>query len=140
MKTALDSNIFSSIWSAEPSAPRVKNQLIQSRTQGALIVCAPVYVELCAHPLATPAVVERLLEEAGVSVDYELDQLVWRTAATRFAAYAKRRRNSGGTSPKRLLADFLIAAHAMVRADRLLTLDPSRYQTDFPELRLLFTA
>jgi predicted nucleic acid-binding protein len=35
-----------------------------------------------------------------------------------------------------LLPDFLIAAHALLRADRLMTLDPARYQQDFPELRL----
>jgi hypothetical protein len=36
-----------------------------------------------------------------------------------------------------LLPDFIIAAHALLRADRLLTLDPTRYRQDFPKLRVV---
>jgi len=70
-------------------------------------------------------------------VEFLLEEPVWRKAAEGFTAYARRRRLSGGSSPKRLLPDFLIAAHALLRADRLFTLDASRYQQDFPELRLV---
>ena len=137
MKTALDSNILSSLWSAEPSAPQVKQQLISGRAQGSIVVCAPVYTELAAHPLLSPGLLDRLLAEAGITVEFVLDEPVWRKAAERFASYAKRRRRSGGAAPKRFLADFLIAAHALLRADRLFTLDPERYRQDFPELRLV---
>jgi predicted nucleic acid-binding protein len=58
-------------------------------------------------------------------------------AAESFAAYAIRRRRSGGGSTKRLLPDFVIASHAMLRADRLMTRDASRYSLDFPNLRLI---
>lgn len=54
-----------------------------------------------------------------------------------FAAYAQCRPASGGGSPKRLLIDFVVAAHALLRADRLTTLDPSRYKLDFPKLHLV---
>jgi hypothetical protein len=137
MKTALDSNILSSLWSAELSASRVKQQLIDARAQGSIVVCAAVYAELAAHPLLSPGLLDRLLAQAGITVEFALDELVWRKAAERFATYAQRRRDSGGAAPKRFLADFLIAAHALFRADRLFTLDPSRYQQDFPELRLV---
>ena len=137
MTTAVDSNILSALWSAEPSAPRVKRQLIEARAQGSIVLCGPVYVELAAHPLVSLGRVDRLLEEADILVEFDLAEPIWRKAAERFAAYADRRRRSGGTSPKRLLADFLIAAHALVCADRLLTLDATRYQQDFPELRLV---
>jgi predicted nucleic acid-binding protein len=52
-----------------------------------------------------------------------------------FAAYAIRR--SGGGSPKRSLPDFVIAPHALLQADRLMTRDANRYSQDFPKLRLI---
>jgi predicted nucleic acid-binding protein len=36
----------------------------------------------------------------------------------------------------RLLADFIIGSHALVHADRFMTLDPKRYAREFPELKL----
>jgi hypothetical protein len=58
-------------------------------------------------------------------------------ASCRFAAYAQRRPAAGGGSPKRLLIDFVVAAHALRRADRRMTLGPSRYKLDFPKLHLV---
>lgn len=137
MKTALDSNILSSLWSAEPSAEHIRQKLVDARARGSIVLCAPVYVELSAHPLVSANMVDRLLKQADITVEFVLDEPVWRMAAERFAAYARRIRTSAGGLPKRLLPDFLIAAHASLNADRLFTLDASRYQQDFPELRLL---
>lgn len=136
MRTALDSNILSSLWSNEPSAGRVQTELRSARLQGGIVVCAPVYVELIAHPLVPAGFVDKFLAEAGIVIEFDLDESIWRKAAEGFAAYVQRRRRSGGTSPKRVLPDFIIAAHALLRADRLLTLDPTRYRQDFPGLTL----
>jgi predicted nucleic acid-binding protein len=136
MKTALDTNILSCLWSNEPSALRVQADLQRARALGAIVVCGPVYVELVAHPLVSPDFVDRFLHETGITAEFLLDEPVWRKAAEGYGAYAKRRRRSSGGTPKRLLIDFVIAAHALVCADRLMTLDPSRYQLDFPNLRL----
>jgi predicted nucleic acid-binding protein len=54
-----------------------------------------------------------------------------------FAAYAIRRRSGGGGSQGRLLPDFVIATHALLQADRLMTRDANRYSQDFPKLRLI---
>jgi predicted nucleic acid-binding protein len=137
MKTALDSNILSALWSNEPSALRIETELRYARAQGGVVICAPVHVELTAHPLVSPGLVDKFLAETDIWVDFSLDEEVWRKAGEGFAGYAQRRRRSGGTVPKRLLPDFLIAAHALLRADRLFTLDPTRYQLDFPNLRLV---
>ena len=137
MRTALDSNILSSLWSNDASAGRVLEELRNSRGQGAVVICAPVYVELQAHPLVSIRFVDQFLGDTGITVEFILDEPVWRKAAEGYVNYATRRRRSGGESPKRMLADFIIAAHAKLRADRLFTLDPARYQTDFPDLRLM---
>jgi predicted nucleic acid-binding protein len=112
-------------------------QLSKARAEGALVVSAPVFVELSAIPTGDAQRVEKLLREMNVAVDFNLEEDVWRFAATSFAAYAARRRRSGGGSPKRLPADFIIASHALLQADRLMTRDASRYSVDFPNLRLI---
>lgn len=137
MRTALDTNILSPVWSGAPSAAKIAAQLSKGRAEGALVVSAPVFVELSAIPAVNVQRVEKLLGEMTIAIDFGLGEDVWRLAATSFAAYAIRRRRSGGGSPKRLLIDFVIAAHALLQADRLMTLDPDRYTLDFPQLRLL---
>ncbi len=101
------------------------------------MVTAPVFVELAAMPTVNVQRVEELLGEMHIAIDFDLGEDVWRLAATSFAAYAIRRRRSGGGSPKRLLADFVIAAHALLKADQLMTRDTNRYAQDFPNLRLI---
>ena len=111
-------------------------QLAKVRAAGALVISAPVFVELSAIPTGDARRVERLLVEMGIAVDFDLGEDVWRFAATSFAAYAIRRRRSGGGSAKRLPADFVIASHALLKADRLMTRDTNLYRQDFPTLRL----
>lgn len=137
MRTAIDTNVVSAIWSGEASVPQLLTRLAEAKAEGALLVSPAVFVELHAYPGATEAFVREFLTSTGVEVDYRLGELVWLETARRFAGYATRRRQSSGNSPRRLMADFLIGAHALVQADRLLTLDSQFYEQDFPELRLL---
>lgn len=137
MKTAVDTNVLSALWSDEPSASQVMIQLEGARAQGGIVVCGPVYVELLAHPMASAGFVDDFLRSTGIAVEFRVDESTWRRAAEGFVAYAQRRRRSGGGSPKRMVIDFVIAAHALLRADHLMTLDPHRYAVDFPQLRLL---
>ncbi|MGA9393399.1 MAG: type II toxin-antitoxin system VapC family toxin [Candidatus Sulfotelmatobacter sp.] len=137
MRTALDTNILSPIWSAAPTAPAIADQLSKARADGALVISAPVFAELSAIPGLNVQTVRKALGETSIAIDFDLEEDVWLLAAARFAAYASRRRRSGGGSPKRLLPDFIIASHALLKADRLMTRDASRYGQDFPTLRLL---
>lgn len=135
MRTAVDTNVFSALWSAEPLSAAMSDALEDAAATGALVICAVVYAELLAHPRARPDFVDRFLTATDIAVDFTFGEPVWREVAARFAKYAVRRRASRGGSPKRLVADFLVGAHALIRADRLLTLDRSRYSRDFPELK-----
>ena len=137
MRTALDTNVLSALWSGEPSARGIDSALFEARSEGGLVICAPVYCELLAYPSATQRFVREFLGEAGIFVDFLLDEQVWQRAANAFVAYAECRRRSRGGSAKRMLVDFVIAAHALLRADRLMTLDASRYRRDFPKLHII---
>jgi predicted nucleic acid-binding protein len=112
-------------------------QLSKVRAEGALVICAPVFVELSAVPGLNVQTVRKALAETAIAIDFDLEEDIWMLAAETFAAYALRRRRSGGGAPKRLLPDFVIASHALLKADRLMTRDASRYTLDFPQLRLL---
>lgn len=137
MRTAIDTNVFSALWSHEPLAGQVSARLGRAYQEGGLVIAAPVYAELLAHPSATESFVDAFLQSTNVAIDFAFDDAVWREAGRCFRDYAVRRRTSGGQHPKRLLVDFIIGAHAELRADRLLTLDRERYRTDFPQLALI---
>lgn len=137
MRTAIDANIFSSIWSKEPTAVEVLRKLEKAQQEGALLISPFAFAELHAHPNVPAGVVRPFLDATGVDIDYQLEESVWAEAGLRFARYAARHRKTTGEGPRRLLADFLIGAHALVQAERLLTLDPKVYRQDFPELRLM---
>lgn len=137
MRTAIDTNVLSALWSREQFASNIAKNLGEAKIEGGLVVGAPVYAELLAHPKATEAFVNSFLSDTGILVDFEFEQQVWLEAGRRFARYAKRRRRSTREGPKRLLADFIIGSHALAKADRLMTLDPKRYVRDFPELKLV---
>jgi predicted nucleic acid-binding protein len=137
VRTAVDTNVFSALWSAEPAASAMASLLGDSRKLGGLVICAPVYAELLAHPKVDQNFVDSFLIDTGVAVDFALEESVWRGAASAFAAHASRRRSQHRDQPRCLLVDFIIGAHATEKSDRLLTLDASRYRTDFPDLALL---
>jgi predicted nucleic acid-binding protein len=136
VRTAIDTNVLSALWSKELSASDISRILGNAKAEGGLVVCGPVYADLLAYPKATDSFVNDFLADTGITVDSAFERPVWVEAGRRFARYAKRRRRSAGQGAKRLLADFIIGSHAMVHADRFMTLDPKRYARDFPELKL----
>ena len=99
-----------------------------------MVICAPVYVELLAYPKATKTFLEQFLTTTHIITDFLLDEAVWQEAGAAYATYAQRRRQSKDGPSKRLLVDFIVGAHAILKADRLLTLDATRYRAAFPKL------
>ncbi len=134
MRTAVDTNVISALWSAEPLASGLSAVLETASAEGALVVCGAVYAELLAYPKNSAKFTDDFLESTGIAIDFDFGEAVWREVALRFAKYAGRRRSSRGNHPKRLLTDFIVGAHALVCADRLLTLDGGCYDQDFPDL------
>ncbi len=101
------------------------------------MVCGAVYAELLAHPKVTVELVDRFLAKTEAEVDFDADESIWKLAGNRFSHYARRRRESAGSHPRRLLVDFVVGAHCLLRANRLVTLDAADYALAFPELRLM---
>jgi predicted nucleic acid-binding protein len=134
MRTAIDTNVISALWSGEPASNGIAVLLGEAQDDGGLVVSAPVYVELLAYPNVSVNVLRQFLERTRVVVDFLLDEAVWHEAGAAYAAYATRRRRSKEGQPKRLLVDFVVGAHAFLKADRLLTLDAARYRSAFPQL------
>ncbi|MGA3188838.1 MAG: PIN domain-containing protein [Bryobacteraceae bacterium] len=137
MKTAIDTNAISALWSVEPLVSEISAKLADAHRAGGLIIAAPVYAELLAYRGMTEDHLDEFLSTTGIFADFHLEEEVWRVAGSRFAKHAARRRAARAGHPRRLVADFVIGAHALLRADRLLTLDTNLYKQDFPELKLI---
>jgi|SRR5579862_1207435 len=136
MRTAIDTTVLSALWSGEKTAETVKRFLDTAAEQGGLVICPVVYAELRAFPGATAAFVDKFMDDTGILADWNFDRAMWRLAAERYERYAIRKREQQMGEPKRVIADFLVGAHAVLRADVLLTLDPRPYRRDFAELAL----
>lgn len=137
MRTALDTNVLSAVLSGQTIAQATQRVLLAARAQGSLVLCGAAYAELFAHPTAGQATIDRLLDRTGIQTDFETGEDLWVATGTAYAQYAGRRRSSGGGTSRRLLADFVIGAHASLRADQLVTLDARHYRLAFPTLSIL---
>jgi predicted nucleic acid-binding protein len=134
---ALDTNVIVALWDAADALhPVARKALDEVSGREALAMCGVVYAELIGAPGRTEAFVDRFCEEAGIAVEWELRERIWRKAGVAFQEYARRRKKQSGAAPRRLLADFLIGAHALENGYKLLTLDGGMYRRAFPGLRL----
>ena len=135
--TSIDTNIISALLEGDEGlAELAENALLAAAARGQLLICAPVYAELIAKPGRSVASVDSFLETTRTAVDWTLEPNIWRLAGERFQGYAATRKKQQQTAPRRILADFLIGAHAAQRGFTLLTLDQRVYKNSFPKLRL----
>jgi len=104
--------------------------------EGGLVISGAVYSELLAAPGRTEAFIDNFCEETGIAVEWELGEKIWREAGKAIQDYAARRRKRKEAEPRRILADFLIGAHALANGYQLLTLDEGNYRAAFPRLGL----
>ncbi len=140
MKIALDTNVLVDLWSGTPQGRQNAVALNQLRQAGdTLLICGVVHTELQAHPSYGVAQVDTLLSGMAVQVDWQMTEAVWRSAGLAHTAVTRRRRqavSAGQSVFRRPLADHLIGAHALHRADRLLTRNVGDF-SDFAALKLI---
>jgi predicted nucleic acid-binding protein len=89
-----------------------------------------------AAPGRSATFVDRFCEETGIAVEWEIGERAWRAAGAAFQGYTARRRKQRSAEARRILADFVIGAHALVNGYKLLTLDAGIYQASFPKLAI----
>lgn len=158
MQTAVDTNLLSVLLRGKPAnqAQLVAEVLIEHDRQGRLVICPAVWAEL--RVLISEQKLNSFLKDNRIAVDWELTPAVWAAAAEAFARYLQRRRQSGSLYycsacgmeisvscpqcgriqgfPRHILSDFLIGAHALHRANLLLTADEGILQRYFPALKV----
>jgi predicted nucleic acid-binding protein len=138
MTTAIDSNVLIALWNEDDTLNTLARSALDAALgHGGLVIAAPVFAELLAAPQRTEVFLDSFCRETGIRVDWSLNEATWRAAGRAFQEYVARREKQRGSGPRRILADFLIGAHAMQNGFRLLTLDNRLYRAAFPRLTIL---
>lgn len=131
MITAVDTSVLLDVLSGDRDhGPRSAAALRQASADGALVTSTVVWAEVIGAYDDPKAAVTRL-DRLGLELVAD-DREVATAAGRVYRAY----RRSGGTR-RRVLPDFLIGAHALVHADRLLTRDRGFYRSHFARLAIL---
>jgi predicted nucleic acid-binding protein len=138
MTTAIDTNVLVALWDEDDGLNSAAEAALDAAfARGELIISGAVFAELLAFPRRTEAFVDRFLKDTAIAVDWTMDESIWRAAGRAFQSYANRRRRHNLGGPRRVLADFLIGAHALERGHSLLTMDDRIYRTSFPALKVV---
>lgn len=138
MITAIDTNVIVALLREQDALNMVANSAMEkAASQGKLVICGPVFAELSAFPSQTEEFLDSFLSDTMIEVDWKIDRSIWRSAGEAFRTYSERRRRQKVGLPRRILADFIIGAHADENSFALLTFDGGIYKTAFPQLQII---
>jgi len=129
MITAIDTNVLLDILVPNERFFQASADALQESAAGSLVICDMVYAELCVH-FASRHECDEFLDSNEIRV-----HAVTREAHF-LASRAWRKYREQGGKRTRILADFLIGAHAQKQAIRLLSRDRGFYRKLFPSLDL----
>ena len=131
MITAIDTNILLDVFLPDKIHVEHSASLLrQAYDEGALSISHLVYAELVPQ-FGDRATLDHALEKLNVQTS-AIDDDVAFLAGLKWKEY-----RSAGGSRNRIISDFVIGAHAMLRADRFLTRDRGVYHTYYPEMDFL---
>lgn len=127
----MDTNVLIDVLAADPEfGPRSRDTVRICLREGGLVACDVVWAEVMAG-FSDAEAGKDALDRMGVRF-VALDQATAQAAGAAWRAYRAR-----GGSRERVIADFLIGAHASAVTDRLLTRDRGFYRTYFNKLTLV---
>ena len=138
MITAIDTNVLVALWDRDDKLNAAAQAALDAAfARGKLVISGAVFAELLAFPRRSETFLDRFLKDTGIAVDWNTDESIWRVAGKAFQKYASRRQKQKAGGPRRILADFLIGAHAIENRYGLLTLDDGIYRAAFPRLQIV---
>ena len=132
MITFVDTNVLLDVFLPDPKwGQKSKIRLEQSFNQGSLIINEIIYSELTPQ-FSSKALLDDVLKTLSIRI-VSLDL----KAAYHAGRIWKNYRKAGGKR-NRILADFLIGAHAEIEAEQLLTRDRGFYKKYFSDIHVIY--